>query len=117
MAGNKSNLQTVKDAENALLAYKKEHNILNSVWRLSKTLLGWTCRMLETVEGVSAVVASGRKLKNMDRMSALQLSSVEEVLQNGLVQRLKSALSIYRLSRQSYCGSICPNIHRSKRIK
>ena len=90
------NLQNeVKDAENALLAYKKEHNILNSSLEAKQNIIGMDLQdARKQLRAVSAVVASSSaKLKNMDRMSALQLrSSVEEVLQNGLVQRLKERI-------------------------
>ena len=54
------NLQNeVKDAENALLAYKKEHNILNSSLEAKQNIIGMDLQdARKQLRAVSAVVAS-----------------------------------------------------------
>ena len=90
------NLQNeVKKAEDELLSYKKEHNILNSSLEAKQNIIGMDLqdarKQLRTVRAV--VASSASKLKSMERMSVKELrSGVEEVLQNGLVQRLKERI-------------------------
>jgi uncharacterized protein involved in exopolysaccharide biosynthesis len=91
-----NNLQDeVKKAEDALLTYKKEHDILNSSLEAKQNVIGMDLqdarKQLRTVR--AEVASSASKLNSMERMSITELrSGVEEVLQNGLVQRLKERI-------------------------
>ena len=101
----------VKDAEDALLAYKRDNQILNSSLEAKQNIIGLDLQDARKQHRsvVAQVAGMKAKLESVKSLSSKDLQSgVEEVIANGLVQRLKERIVTLEAERNDLLKRYLP---------